>query len=105
MRYTTTYVPGGFYELNPFPGCNQIVVSNHAFIPKEHRGKGLGSMAHKHRLEHIKQLGYDYVMCTVHENNEPQIKILENNGWTYLDFFLNKETSKLLRIYGKRINA
>jgi hypothetical protein len=45
----------GFYELNPFPGCNQIVVSNHAFIYPAYRnggwdGKKYGQLQHKERL-------------------------------------------------------
>ena len=59
----------GYCELNSFPGCNQIVVSNHAFIYPEKRGKGLGSKNHKLRVERAKFLGYDYFICTVKADN------------------------------------
>ena len=101
MRYADLY--GGFYELNPFPGCNQIVVSNHSWVAPEQRGKGLGDLIHKERLEHAKTLGYDYVICTVKADNVPQIKILEKNGWTLLDSFINRETTNQVLIYGREV--
>lgn len=48
MRFANEF---GYCELNPFPGCSQIVVSNHAFIYPEKRGKGNGSVNHKLRVE------------------------------------------------------
>jgi len=99
MRYETS--SGGFYELNPFPGCNQIVISNHSFVPKQARGKGIGTRDHSDRLEQIESLGYDYAICTVKEDNIPQIKILEKNYWKHLDTFTNRETENTVRIYGK----
>lgn len=100
MRFSTGH---GFYELNPFPGCNQIVVSNHSFIEKDKRGQGLGTSDHKHRLMHIKEVGYDYAICTVREDNLPQLKILARFGWKQLDKFFNKETEHTVLIFGKAI--
>ena len=94
---------GGFYELNPFPGCNQIVVSNHSWIPPEKRGKGFGDKVHKDRLHMINLLGYDYAICTVKMDNIPQIRILEKNGWKLLDNFFNRETGNSVYIYGRKM--
>lgn len=100
MRYASTY---GFYELNPFPGCNQIVVSNHSFIPEELRGQGLGQAQHLDRINHMRKLGYDYAICTVKSDNEPQIHILKKAGWKHFDSFMNKETGNFVEIWGKLI--
>lgn len=101
MRYADEY---GFYELNPFPGCNQIVISNHSFVYPEHRGKGIGTKAHANRLAEIKRLGYSYVICTVKKNNLPQLKILAKFNWKELDFFFNMETGNDVVLYGKSIS-
>ena len=93
----------GFYELNPFPGCNQIVVSNHSFVHPDKRGGGVGTKEHTYRLMHIKELGYDYAICTVRENNIKQIKILQRHDWKQLDKFFNKETEHTVLIFGKVI--
>ena len=100
MRFSDAY---GFYELNPFPGCNQLIVSNHAVIYQDQRGKGYGQHQHIKRLEQIKLLGFDYVICTVNTNNAGEKHILKKFGWKMLDDFHNKETGNLVEIWGRKI--
>ena len=57
----------------------------------------------KARLEKIRVLGYDYVICTVKSDNIPQLKILNKNGWKLLDDFINNETGNTVYIYGKKM--
>ena len=102
MRFSTKE---GFYELNPFPGCNQVVISNHAFIAAEHRGMGLGKKQHTDRLEKIKELHYDYALCSVNASNRKEIHILNTNGWKLLDTFHNKETTNMVELWGKRMDG
>ncbi len=94
----------GFYELNQMPGCNQVVVSNHAWIAPAYRSGGHGQHAHEQRLEEARRLGYDYIQCTVKATNVHQIAILAKNGWKQLDIFSNRETGNQVEIWGKRLN-
>lgn len=89
----------GFYELNSFPGCNQLVVSNHAFIFPGYRGRGFGNLQHKERLEKAKELGYNCIICTVKANNLPEKKILMKNNWKMVFQFINKETNNDIEIW------
>lgn len=100
MRY---WSPCGFYELNPFPGCNQIVVSNHAFINPEDRGQGFGRKQHQSRLEEIASLGYDVAVCTVNESNTREIDMLKRNGWLWAFSFKNRETNNQVQFWYKRM--
>lgn len=100
MRFSNEF---GFYELNPFPGCNQIVVSNHAFIYPKFRGQGKGRQQHEERLQKAKDLGYDLIMCTVKADNARERHILESNGWKQCQRFLNQETDNLIVIYVKEL--
>ncbi len=93
----------GYCELNTFPGCNQIVVSNHAFIYKDKRGKGLGNENHKLRVERAKFMGYNYLLCTVKANNIAELAILKKNNFKELDEFLNSESGNLVKIFGKKL--
>jgi L-amino acid N-acyltransferase YncA len=95
----------GYCELNPFPGNSQIVVSNHAFIYPDKRGKGLGNDNHKLRVERARFLGYDYLICTVKSTNSHELKILEKNGFKELDEFLNTNTGNMNKIFGKPLNT
>lgn len=94
----------GYCELNPFPGNSQIVVSNHAFIYPEKRGKGKGNDNHKLRMERAKFLGYDYIICTVKSDNKAELAILSKNGFKELDEFLNTNTGNMNKIFGKKLN-
>jgi L-amino acid N-acyltransferase YncA len=94
----------GFYEFNNFPGCNQIVVSNHAYIYPEKRGRGIGTDYNNLRIKQAKILGYDYMICTVVSTNKPQLAILKKNGFKELDMFANKETGNAVKIFGRKLN-
>ena len=91
----------GFCELNDFPGCNVIVVSNHAFIYPDKRGKGHGHKNHELRVERAKYLGYDLIMCTVRANNIAEKKILTKHKWKLLHTFNNKQTSNAVELWVK----
>jgi predicted GNAT superfamily acetyltransferase len=100
MRFANEY---GYCELNPFPGCSQIVVSNHAFIYPNHRGKGKGRSNHKLRVERATFMGYDYLMCTVRADNTKELLILGKNGFKELDTFVNTNTGNRVKIFGKSL--
>jgi L-amino acid N-acyltransferase YncA len=93
----------GYCELNPFPGNSQIVVSNHAFIYPDKRGKGLGRKNHQLRVERATFLGYDYLICTVKGDNEVELNILKKEGFKELDSFLNTNTGNINKIFGKQL--
>jgi len=98
MRFSNEY---GFYELNPFPGCNQLVISNHALIYKHHRGKGYGKVQHQQRLAKAQELGYNLIMCTVRDDNEVEIHILRQYGWARGAGFVSSETGSSVHIWTK----
>lgn len=102
MRFANEY---GFYELNPFPGCNQIVVSNPAFIYPKYRGKGFGQKQHQERLDKAKELGYDMIMCTVNHTNCAELHILHKFGWDSGGSLFNHETGHFLVVYTKYIGV
>lgn len=94
---------GASYQLTELPGCDQVVVSHGAFVPTHIRGKGIGDRAHKHRLSHIKELGFDYAVCTVDAANVAQIKILTKNGWHKLQEFVSSKTAHTVQLWGVTI--
>ena len=100
MRFSDKY---GFYELNPFPGSNQIVVSNHAFIYPEHRGQGRGKQQHLERLHKAREFGYDYILCTVNEKNDIEIHILRKYNWVKMTFFWSRETDHGVLLFGRNL--
>lgn len=102
MRFSNEF---GFWELNNFPGCNQLIVSNHAFIKKEFRGRGIGTKTHELRLQMAKSLGYDAIICTVKSDNIAQKRILDKSNWVKVFSFMNSETENYIDIYIKDLNT
>lgn len=100
MRYSDVF---GFYELNSFPGSNQIVVSNHAFIYPEYRGKGQGQIQHANRLAMATSLGYDVIVCTVNAKNDVEKHILRKNHWHQTHCFVSTETDNGLEVWFKTL--
>jgi len=100
MRYADY---SGHWELNPFPGCNQLVVSNHAYVLPKHRGKGLGTRKNEARLNQAAELGYDYILCTCLTTNTAQIAVLTRNGWEVLTNFHNSVTNSDVQLWGKKL--
>tara|TARA_Y100000310_G_scaffold344692_1_gene458849 strand:- start:7619 stop:7942 length:324 start_codon:yes stop_codon:yes gene_type:complete len=89
----------GFYELNPFPSCNQLIVSNHAFIAPDYRGNGSGKRASRERIRKAIELGYDCMMCTCRADNHVQVKILKKAGWSFAWAFHSKETNRTIQVW------
>lgn len=100
MRVVIEGVPG---EIDSLPGCSQIAVSHSVFLPEHKRGKGQGSAAHAARLEALKQLGYDYVICTVQTTNIAQVRLMEKFTWSPLEMFVSTKTGHSVRLYGRRL--
>lgn len=95
----------GFCELNPFPGCSQIVVSNHAFIYPEKRGHGEGRKNHQLRVQRATDLGHDVIICTVRAKNLVELAILRTEGWEKLLDFKNTETGNMVELWAKKLSG
>lgn len=93
----------GFYEINSLPGCPQVAVSNQAFIGPQYRKQGYGTRYHEQRLKEMKELGYNYVICTVNADNTPQLAILKKFDWKELSRFKNVQTSHDVILFGKHL--
>ena len=100
MRFANEF---GYCELNPFPGCNQIVVSNHGVIFEQHRGVGNGHKNHHLRVDRAKALGYDLMLCTVRSNNKPEKAILKAAHWVKVFEFRNSESGHDIEIWVKTL--
>lgn len=95
--------PYGYFEFNQFPGCAQLLVSNHSYIKPEERNKGYGEAQQRIKLDMAAELGYNCIICTVHADNIPEISILKKNNWKFVHDFHNTETNKTIQIWIRNI--
>lgn len=80
------------FKLVQMPGCCGICISTGAFVYEEYRGKGLGTLLNKLRIEMARQMGYGILMCTDVAKNKAQRKILTGNDWQDILYFTNPRT-------------
>lgn len=90
-------------EISTLPGNSNVAVSHAVFVPASMRGKGLGTKAQEKRLELMKNLGYDYVLCTVRQDNSAQIHVLLKFGWRELSSFASSRSEGLILIFGRTL--
>lgn len=102
MRFANEF---GFCDLNEFPGCSQLVVSNHAFIFSVHRGQGHGSENHRLRLSRARALGYSAMICTVRADNHVQKHILQKHKWKKVFFFNNDVNGHEVELWVKDLSS
>jgi hypothetical protein len=92
-----------FGELDSLPGCSQVVISHSVFSVSPFKGEGSGKRAHAERLGHMRQLGWDYALCTVNMNNAAQLAILTRFNWKKLDEFNSDKTKHIVGLFGKHL--
>lgn len=92
------------YQLDDLPGCSQVVVSHSMFIIPAYRNQGYSYKCGFDRLRMMRDLHYDYAICTVDSSNEAEIKALNVMQFSPIGMFDSRKTGHLVRIYGKSLN-
>ena len=92
---------GVFGEITTMPGCSQVAISHGVFVPKDLRGRGLGTQANELRVDRCRDLGYDAIICTVCLTNEAQMKVMKANGWREAGNFLSSRTGSVVCLFFK----
>lgn len=91
-------------KVTHLPGNGQVGISHDVFVIHDHKNKGYGSLFQTLRLNHMKKnLGFDYVICTVNADNIAQNKIMKNNGWHVIDRFNDLSLGHLVLVYRKKL--
>ena len=90
------------WELYEMHHCCAIMVSCKAYVEKEFRNKGIGTILNNLRQDLGRHLGYSMILCTDIEQNVYQRKLLKTNGWQDIHSVVNKRTKN--RVYISVIN-
>jgi len=94
---------GVISEITSLPGCSQICVFHSVFVSPDERGKGLGTFAHKKRLEEARNLGYQLAVCSVVMGNTAQEKILLHYGWKASNEYDSHKTGNIVQLWTKQL--
>ena len=100
QRFSNEY---GTCQITALPGSPQVAVSHSVFVLPQFRRQGKGDENHKLRLKRMKDLHYDYVLCTVDGSNSKEVRNLTDNGWKKLDVFTSSNSQHNVEIWGRRL--
>lgn len=93
----------GAFHIEPAPSQPQLAHCHGFFVRHDMRGRGHGSVLKEQQMKCLKNLGYDFAICTVDGQNQAQITILEQAGWQMLVEFNNSKTGGTTMLWGKAI--
>lgn len=91
------------FAFNVMPSCCGILVSTRAHVSEGYRNRGIGKLLNQLRIEYAKYLGYSLLFCTDIAGNEPQQKILKDNGWEELTSFVNSTTKNTVKLHAIKL--
>ena len=66
---------------------SDICIVHSVWIPNEQRGQGIGTRQNRERTNALGELGFKHAICTVNNQNEQEIRIMQRNGWEKLKEF------------------
>jgi len=92
------------FRMSALDGCAAVCVFHHSNVNDKMRGMGIGTMLHVVRLNAAKRSGFALAQCTTLNNNEPQIKILENFGWCKNHQFFNPKTENTILMWSRNLS-
>ena len=86
------------FTLQQMVGCCGVCISTGASVHPDYQKRGLGLVMNSIRIDMARAMGYGVLMCTDVVKNEPQRKILVQNGWKDVHEFINPRTKNRVAI-------
>lgn len=96
MRFATQL---GVFEIDSLPSQVQVAVCHGFYVHEQLRGKGHASALHVIQIKELRNLGYDYAICTVSGINPAQSKAIANAGWTLTNTFYNRRIGQKTEVW------
>lgn len=95
----------GAYEVGSLPSQPQVAHCHGFHVRRELRGKGYGHTLKAHQNRTLRQLGYDFAVCTVCASNTAQKRILATGGWRELAHFVSSKTGERVELWGHAVDT
>lgn len=91
---------GGAFEVESLPGQAQVAICHSFFVKADRRNQHHGHALKALQNIIIKEMNFDYAICTVSSKNEAQKKVLTKAGWMFLTNFENRRLNEITEIWG-----
>lgn len=90
----------GVFSIEPLPSQPQVAHCHNFFVMSDRRGHGRGHALKERQMMTLRNLGYDFAICTVDSQNAAQKKVLSKAGWPRMAPFSNSKTGGQTEVWG-----
>jgi len=90
----------GAFEIDSLPSQCQVAICHGFYIKPDSRGQGAAHTLKQYQNDCIKDLGYNYAICTVVASNMAQKRVLTRQGWIKLTDFYSERQDEDVEIWG-----
>lgn len=90
----------GAFEVHSLPSQCQVAICHGFYVKPKHRGCGAAHDLKMYQNTIVRQLGYDYAICTVAAANMAQKTVLTKAGWRKLDEFFSQRQNETIELWG-----
>lgn len=90
----------GAFEIDSLPSQCQVAICHGFYIKPDSRGQGAAHTLKQYQNDCIKDLGYNYAICTVLASNYAQKSVLKNQGWIKLADFCSDRQNETVELWG-----
>ena len=90
----------GAFEIDSLPSQCQVAICHGFYVKPDSRGQGLAHALKQYQNDCIKDLGYNYAICTVVAANMAQKRVLARQGWVKLTDFRSERQDEDVEIWG-----
>ena len=91
------------FYMQQVPGCCGICISFHTWVETEFRGKGIGNLLMKLKLQIAKEAGYTFFMATTNQRCDSADAIFKKYNFFIMNTFINKRTLNSITVWGKQL--
>lgn len=90
----------GAFEIDSLPSQCQVAICHGFYIKPDSRGQGAAYELKQYQNDCIRDLGYNYAICTVIASNMAQKRVLARQGWLKLTDFYSERQDEDVEIWG-----
>jgi GNAT superfamily N-acetyltransferase len=104
FEFRSAKKPIAGFTLTQMINCCGILVSTKTFVEKSHQGHGIAQEMMSLKEALAKEFGYSSMLATVNVSGNPaEVHILEKNGWTCNNTFVNSRTKNTVGVFTKNL--
>lgn len=95
----------GAFEIDSLPSQCQVAICHGFYVNPQKRGLGLSHTLKNTQAQTLRDLDYDYAICTVLSSNIAQKRVLFSSGWRKIGQFFSKRQNEKVELWSCEVDS